>query len=82
MAKKFNHEIYLLAASILSKSNAEEVYKCFEIMKSYNDQHVIGMYCSFLLLLVFFLIIILIKFIYYNRLDSILSPTLCFSIIK
>jgi len=47
MAKKFNHEIYLLAVSIPSKSNIEEVYKCFEMMESYNDQHVIGMYYYF-----------------------------------
>ena len=42
MAKKFNREIYLLAASIPFKSNAEEVYKCFEKLESYNDQRIMG----------------------------------------
>ncbi|CAG8590696.1 2813_t:CDS:2, partial [Funneliformis caledonium] len=34
MAKDFNNEVYTLAASISSKSNVEEVYKCFKKLKT------------------------------------------------
>ncbi|CAG8740656.1 13246_t:CDS:1, partial [Funneliformis caledonium] len=41
MAKEFNNEVYTLVASILSKSNVEEVYKCFKKLKTFDDQRII-----------------------------------------
>ena len=51
VAKKFDNEVYLLAVSIPSKSSVEKVYECFEQLKTYNKQCIMGNY--YLLLLIF-----------------------------
>lgn len=42
IAKKFNNEVYSLAASIPSKSSARDVYKVLDDLEAYNDQRVMG----------------------------------------